>query len=145
MMNKATKEDGFTLIEMLLVLAVTGILAIAAVHFYVQKADYQTQSFFRQFQMDMHYLQSYAMANERSVWLNFVNNGTQYFAKDSMGERVLMRKMPDGYRYNTENKFRLNYLSNGNVIDFGSLTFYTPDGQKQLYVYIGKGRMYLVE
>lgn len=145
-MAKVSKEDGFTLIEMLLVLAVIGILATATMHFAVKKDEnLQNDPFFRQFQMDLHSLQSHAMANQISTRLQFTFNGTEYVGSDNYGSVILRRKMPDGYRFKIDNKYRIVYLRNGNVQGFGTLSFNTPNGDKSLNVHVGNGRMQLVE
>lgn len=140
------KEGGFTFIEMLLVLMIVIIISTSAMRFTVKNIEQrQTEHFFRQFQMDLHYLQSYAMANKETVRVLFINSGTEYIGRVGVDQMIFRRKMPEGYWVNTQHNYRPQYLPNGNVTDFGVLTFHTPEGWRQLYIYIGKGRMLLDE
>jgi len=141
-----SKEGGFTLIETLLVLMVVVIIATSAIRFTVKNIEKrQTENFFRQFQMDLHYLQSYAMANKVTVRVLFINNGTEFIGRVGIDNIIFRRKMPEGFSVNTQNSYRPQYLPSGNVAEFGVLTFHTPEGWRQLYIYIGKGRMFLDE
>ena len=140
------KEDGYTLVEMLLVLMIVGILATGAMHFTVKKIEKnQLEQFFEQFQIDMHYLQSYAMANGVTVRIHFTQDGYGYFGIVGNTQKILTRSMPKGLSGNKDNTYHITYLPNGNVSEFGKVTFTTPNGWKKITVYIGKGRMVLNE
>lgn len=140
------KENGFTLIEMLLVLMIVVVISTSAVHFTVKSIEqHRTEQFFRQFQTDMHFLQSYAMANEQGVSMFFSKKGTFYQGELSGGEVILYKKMPEDFWSDINNGYRLRYLPNGNVSKFGVLTIHTPEGWRKLNIYIGKGRMVLDE
>lgn len=140
------RQEGFTLVEMLLVLAITMMVVMIGYQLSIKHLEQQrTVHVFRQLQMDLHYLQSYAMAHKETVTYSFINKGSEYNGTLNGGKVILRRKMPEGYYSNPQHRFKIVYLPNGNVLDFGVLTFHTPEGSKQLYVYIGKGRMYLDE
>lgn len=145
-MRFSQNEKGFTLIEMLLVLMIVIVVSSIALNVTIKniKVD-QTKEFFRQFQIDMHYLQSYAMAYKETVRVLYVKDGKEYIGIVGTNKIVLRRTMPEGYSGNTANTFVLQYLPNGNVSRVGALTFHTPEGGRRLKVYIGKGRLQLDE
>lgn len=139
-------EKGFTLIEMLLVMMIVIVVSSVALSFTVKNIQVdQTEEFFRQFQVDMHYLQSYAMAHQKKVRVVYLKDGKEYRGIAGLDNIVLRRTMPEGYLGNTANTFVLQYLPNGNVSRVGALTFHTPEGGRRLKVYIGKGRLQLDE
>lgn len=145
-MKPISGQQGFTLVEMLLVLAIVVLLSTFAVRFTIKNVEqHQTEQFFQQFQQDMHYLQSYAMAHNVVVRMDIKNNGKKYLGIATLKGTILEKKTPNGYSLVQLNPYRIQYLSNGNVSSIGSLTFLTPEGKRQIHVYIGKGRMRLDE
>lgn len=139
-------QRGFTLVEMLLVLAIVVLLSTFAVRFTIKNIEqHQTEQFFKQFQQDMHYLQSYAMAHNVSVRMDIRSNGKRYLGIATSKGTILEKSTPNGYSLVQWNPYRIQYLPNGNVSTIGALTFLTPEGKRQIQVYIGKGRMRLDE
>ncbi|MDF2066344.1 MULTISPECIES: competence type IV pilus minor pilin ComGD [Bacillaceae] len=135
-------EKGFTFIEMLLVLAI--VMVVSASIIFVTSSKFEKMEekrFFKQFHLDVQSLQSTALAEGIYTHLNFFENGTKYKARHS-NEIYMEYELPKGIRLSRNSYLKeIVFHPNGTVKEFGTLLFETDNGLKEVYVYIGKGKL----
>ena len=68
------KQDGFTLIELIVVLLVVGILAVAAIPRFADRRDFDSRGFFDASLAALRYAEKSAVAQRRSVCVTFTAN-----------------------------------------------------------------------
>ena len=68
------KSAGFTLVELIVVLAVVGILAVVAIAKFANRKGFDTQGFFDSAQSAVRYAQKEAIAKRRNVCLTSVTS-----------------------------------------------------------------------
>ena len=78
-----TKENGFTLIESLIVLSIFLILSLITI-FFVKPQYEMTESkeFLTQLQADLFYAQQYAISHQKEVTINIMSDQHYYYIRD---------------------------------------------------------------
>lgn len=135
-------EKGFTLIEMLLVLAIVMTITSSVIFIATSKfVEKEERRFIRQFHLDVQSLQSIAIGEQISTYLNFSNGGTKYIARSS-NSVFFESEMPPGFRLSTDsNLHEIRFHPNGTIREFGFLIFETKNGARKVTLYIGRGKM----
>ncbi|MEI4771414.1 competence type IV pilus minor pilin ComGD [Psychrobacillus sp. FJAT-51614] len=136
------RENGFTFIEMLLVLSIVMVMSTSIIFVSTSKFErMEEKRFFEQFHLDVQSLQSIALSERKYMSLVFFENGTKYKAKNA-NEIYFEYEMPKGIRLSQDSYLKeIVFHPNGTVKEFGTLLFETKNGFKNVYVYIGKGRL----
>lgn len=75
MFNKNNQSAGFTLVEMVAILVIIGVLAVAALPRFFDRTDFDTRGFFDATQSALRYAQKTAVAQRRMVCVAFSPSG----------------------------------------------------------------------
>ncbi len=98
--------------------------------------------FYNQLKLDVTHLQTTAMKDERYMKLIFDTGGTRYIGRKSLYDHLFVRNLPPGYRLSSSSTLNeIGFQPTGTIEKFGTLTFITPGGNKNVRLFIGKGRM----
>lgn len=139
-------NNGFTLLEMLVVLSIVIIVSSMAYQFTYKLTEKQTIDFFlNQVQIDIQRAQAFAIESGTATTISFTDD--YYYAFQNLNQdKVFEKTYPVGIGVLQNTTFRkIRFNPNGEVADFGTLTFTTPLGTKKLIINIEKGRMKFVE
>lgn len=135
-------QNGFTLAEVLIVLAVLSVLiSVTLVWTSRRTTDMETHQFFTQLHQDILYAQATAIARQETVTVRI--NSTAKFYRVMIGIVEQKRvSFPNHVTYNTRSTLtEVQFSPTGNVIKFGTLSFWADEKAVQLTVHIGKGRV----
>ena len=143
---KVARNEGFTLIEMLLVLTAIGVLMAVSIPFLNSVAEQKTEMYIiTQLRDDLLYAQQYAMAHNTSVAVMFAENRPEYhIAEMKSGKTILKRSLPGPWNFQlTTLTMPLIFLENGNINKAGSLLLKRKDRTYKIVFLLGKGRFYV--
>ncbi|MET1014474.1 MAG: competence type IV pilus minor pilin ComGD [Paenisporosarcina sp.] len=138
---------GYTLLEVLLVLSMVAIMTMCVIFIsnsYLEKKAFLL--FMNQFKLDVYHMQNYSIEKNTQTELVFGNKGTTYTTRKSFFEPIIQRSLPKGIKLSTKSTLTsIAFNPNGSIVNFGTLTFETPDDVKMVRIYIGKGKMTVEE
>ncbi|KGR74610.1 competence type IV pilus minor pilin ComGD [Ureibacillus sinduriensis] len=140
-------HSGYTLIEILLVLSIVLLTTSAIFQITLTLSEKRIiDQFFHQLILDIEEMQARAIENEETIFIQF-NNDNRYRAQSvSSGEVLLEKNFPNNIELDIYSNLKRFVISpKGEVSHFGTIRFDTPDGGKNLIIYIKEGRMRLVE
>ncbi|OAT74581.1 competence protein ComG [Parageobacillus thermoglucosidasius] len=143
---KAVRNHGFTLIEMLLVLAAVTVLMALSFPFFNRVAEQKTEWYIiTQLRDDLLYAQQYAMTHQTPVAVTFAENRPEYrIAEMQEGKTILKRSISGKWKFQlTTLTMPLIFLENGNVNKAGSLLLKGKDKTYKIVFLLGKGRFYV--
>lgn len=147
-MRMESKEKGFTLIEVLLVLFIVVLIGSIVSHVsYKLSEESVVDQFIHQVTLDIQRMQTLAMEKEVYTTIVFLDNGTyKGYIQNEYNNPLLEKQFPTNIKLNkNSNLKRIRFNINGDIIEFGSIVFFTYDGYRQLIVNIEKGRLKIVE
>ncbi|WP_252502954.1 competence type IV pilus minor pilin ComGD [Sporosarcina sp. Marseille-Q4943] len=143
-MMKTTNENGFTFLEMLLVLSVVAILTAVILPIgdrWITKQSEEEALY--TFIATIHHAQAYAMANETYTAIRFRNSGKSYslFAPSSVTYSTIdfpdsMHWLSGGNRISS-----VEFHPNGHIIHPGTIILRTSTGDKRLTLQLQHGRV----
>lgn len=140
-------ERGFTLVEMLVVLAIVGILVSVVLpisYAAIQEKAYKNA--IRQIELVVRMAQMIAMEEQRVVVCQVIG-GNQFIVRGPFEQgHVFEYQLPDGMTMElTIASKKLRFQASGNVMEIGKMIFYL-DGSKIYYtINLGKGRFIFYE
>jgi competence protein ComGD len=143
---KVARDQGFTLIEMLLVLAAIGVLMAVSLPSLNRVAEQKTEMYIiTQLRDDLLYAQQYAMTYKTSVAVMFAENRPEYrITEIKSGKMILKRSIPGQWKFQlTTLAMPLIFLENGNINKAGSLLLKSKDRTYKIVFLLGKGRFYV--
>ncbi|MFD1363067.1 competence type IV pilus minor pilin ComGD [Lentibacillus salinarum] len=137
------QPDGFTLIEVLFVLAVLSVLILISTPLKVSMLDKQTENRFLQtLEMDLLYVQSMAYNSRKRYRLTFPDE-THYAIKTTKKTTLLEREMPEGWSIDSRTLPNISFKSNGTIREPGTFAIKTETGTFNIVCPFGKGRCYV--
>ncbi|WP_010530980.1 competence type IV pilus minor pilin ComGD [Lentibacillus jeotgali] len=137
------QSNGFTLIEVLFVLAVLSILILIAVPIQVSVLDKKTEeSFLETLEMDLLYTQSLSYNSRTDYRLAFFPDQDRYIIKSTENRDILERKIPEGWTINKRIMPTISFNKNGTILEPGTMAIQTPTTHYNLICPLGKGRCY---
>ncbi len=132
---------GFTLVETLLVLLITSLLMLPSMILLFPTMNHiEDKLFINQFKADIQYLQSYALAEKQSIYLQFYPQSGKYQAFINHQLILTKRSFPLGSSMVQTNFQKLTIYPNGSIQPFGTLYFKMHGILKKVTFYIGQGR-----
>jgi competence protein ComGD len=132
---------GFTLVETLLVLLITSLSMLAGIVLLFPTLNHiEDDLFINQFKADIHFFQSYALAENQSVYLQFYPQSGKYQASINHQMILTKRSFPLGTSIVQSNFQMLTIYPNGSIQPFGTLYFKMHGTLKKVTFYIGQGR-----
>lgn len=146
-MKKAQNESGFTLIEMLFVLAIFGIItSVAIFSFKPLSAALVQQEFFRIFQSDMLYAQQYAISRQMEVKVYIFPTENRYIVRQAEGKVIMERKYDNRVKVVVGTIIvPFSFKPSGNISNFGQIFVHIGKDSYRLTFLIGRGRMYVAK
>ena len=148
MEKRYSKENGgFTFIEMLLVLTIVGMITTIVSHFALSISEKRNiDQFFTQVIYDIQRVQALAIEEEKSIQILFSDSNRYSAYYELGGEKIFVRNFPEEVKLNIFSNLKKFYIQpNGDVSQFGTIIFHTPNGERKLIVNIQEGRLRLVE
>ncbi|WP_211254621.1 prepilin-type N-terminal cleavage/methylation domain-containing protein [Ureibacillus massiliensis] len=148
MIKSKYKEKGFTLIEVLLVLSIVVLIGSIVSHVTFKLSEKSVvDQFIQQVTLDIQRMQTFAMEKEVYTTIVFLDNGTyKGYVQNEYNNPLLEKQFPSNIKLNTNSNLkRIRFNMNGDIVEFGSIVFFTYDGYRQLIVNIEKGRLKIVE
>ncbi|GEK31651.1 competence protein ComG [Kurthia zopfii] len=143
-----SKESGFTLVEMLLVLTIVMVISIT-IFSQGSKAfqEREAEHFYDLLVRDTLYLQSLSLKNKEKTVIEFNERRSIYIAKFRESNKLIFqREMPQNLKIlNHSTMNRVGFNERGNASYVGKIVFEIKGNQKELFVYLGAGRVYLNE
>ncbi|WP_161920705.1 competence type IV pilus minor pilin ComGD [Pallidibacillus pasinlerensis] len=141
------REEGFTLVEMLLVLFIlTVMFATIPPLFQSVQSKINESNFIHQFQADLYYAQSYAIAHRRRVSYRYDNTNKAYrFYTGGENILILERKLPKNVTIERGYLDEFHFNGEGNVSRFGNIYIKIDDKSYRLVMSIGKGSFAVYE
>jgi len=143
---KAVRNHGFTLIEMLLVLAAITVLMAVSLPFFDRAAEQKTEWYIlTQLRDDLLYAQQYAMTHQTRVTVTFAENRPEYWIAEMQGGKTILKRSISGtWKFQlTTLTMPLIFLENGNVNKAGSLLLKGKNTTYKIVFLLGKGRFYV--
>lgn len=149
-MNKCFKEEGFTILELLLVLSIASILTLTIIpiggKWIKTESDEKALDLFI---TTIHSMQSYALANEEmtSVVLKPTGNNEFYYEALIGGNQSVSKTLfPKGMRKSPSSPLqRIDFQYNGNIATPGTMTLLTDYKTYRLTFQFVKGRVIVHE
>ena len=142
------KNEGYVLVEMMIVLLViTTLITISTVNLLPAYNQKKIDFFFEQFQRDILYAQTYAIAHHRSVIIVNNDKKSKYIIQESgLGNILLTRHYSHDihFEYITLSP-RITYHANGNIRAPGKMYIYYQNKKFSVVFLLGKGRVYVKE
>lgn len=139
-------NGGFTLLEMLVVLCIVIVVSSMVYQFsYKLTQKQEIDLFFSQVQLDIQRAQAFAIESGKYTTVQFSNN--YYYAFQGFNsDKIFEKQYPVGIGIKQDSTYRkVQFNPNGEVVDFGTISFITPIGLKQLIINIEKGRIKFVQ
>lgn len=136
-----SNEKGFTLLEMLVVLAILFIIVfcIFPLNFSLQE-KIQEDHFLNILKRDLYYGHTYAITNQKNVTFMYRWEENSYDLRVH-NQPILKRKLPEEISFRpSQDMNRFSFHPNGNISNFGTLTFYVGNNKYKVIFTIGKGR-----
>lgn len=139
-------EKGFTLLEMLLVLMIVLLIGTICSSFSIKMTEKMiVDHFFRQLKLDIQMAQMWAMEHQRGCFVSF-SSSNRYQIYHQLDEILVEREFPEMVTLNQGSQLKtIRFSATGHANNFGTIVFQTPFGQKNLIIYIDKGRIRYVE
>ncbi|TMW73780.1 competence type IV pilus minor pilin ComGD [Alteribacter natronophilus] len=137
-------EKGYTLTEMLIVLAVLSVLVLIAAPAYKLPEKSEEAAFISVFESDLYEAQIRALADGKPVHFLFDNSSSRYTIRQDL-EVVNVRSFPEGlvFQERTLGPRDLRYTANGDIYKAGSFIFRSEDGSGYRFVFpFLRGRFY---
>ncbi|WP_404453415.1 competence type IV pilus minor pilin ComGD [Oceanobacillus kapialis] len=134
------KEDGFTLIEMLVVLSMLSVMALIAfpLEFRVLK-EQQEKQFLNTLASDVMNIQQRSTISTGMNRITFYEDS--YLVRSEQSE--IIRDYPDGLTIDTRTNRTINFNHNGNIKNPRTLFISGPIQHYRMVFPFGKGRFYL--
>ena len=141
------REGGFTLMETLVVLSVTITLMTIGATVQVHVMDeYRTEQFFKQFQMDVLYMQQHTTTTSELLYLNFNPTLRYYEVKTAgIGKSILKRPLPKNWIVDMQTMKAITFSANGTIKNPGVFRIHSQTSTFLINFPFGKGRCYIVE
>lgn len=140
------RKNGFTLVELLFVLTLTLLLMTLALAFGNKGIKHQDiDHFFNQLVSDSLVLQQLAIDESRKVDIIFYPNKHRYELRYRESQKVIYyRTMPNSMNIDVKSTiFKIGFNEKGNASFVGKIIFQYIEGKKEVYVYLGSGRVYI--
>lgn len=143
-----SKESGFSFVEMLLVLTIISVISI--IIFTLGNNGFQKREhnhFYDLLIRDILYIQSMSLKNKEKTVIEFSEKNSLYQAKyrDS-NKLIFQREMPQKLKIlNNSTINRIGFNERGNASYVGKIIFDIDNNVKEVFVYLGAGRVYLNE
>ncbi|GAA0443399.1 comG operon protein ComGD [Lentibacillus halophilus] len=143
-------EDGFTLIEMLIVLAVWSVILLLVAPMPLPVLEKQTEKHFLEtLQMDLLYTQSLSYNDADTTYSLTFPDDHHYVIKDvtfaSSGEIVVTRTVPDGWNVQPRTLPAISFNERGTIRKSGTFSIQTSSSTYNIVCPLGKGRCYIAE
>lgn len=137
-------ERGFTLLEMLVVLAIIMILSSSVLYFSQSKLnDMTVLKAMDEVELVIRMAQMLAIEEQRPVVLNVYTDNTELVVTYYLNQEVIYRMpLPVGMKiFITTSGPKLYFKTNGNLQIFGSMVFHYKKKAYAYNIHIGKGRI----
>lgn len=142
----ASSKSGFTLVELLLVLLITLLLSTLAVS-YGNKGikEQEITHFFDQLVSDSLVLQQLAEKEKRKMDIIFYQKEHRYELKYRENNKIIYNRiMPNSLTIDGQSTLlKIGFNEKGNASFVGKIIFLYTGGKKEVYVYLGSGRIYI--
>lgn len=144
MIKSRTNENGFTFLEMLLVLSVVAVLTAVILPIgnrWITKQSEEEAMY--TFIATIHHAQAYAMANETYTAIKFRNSGKSYSLYTPGSVIYSTTDFPDGMHWvSGGNRISsVEFHQNGHIINPGTIVLRTSTGTKRLTLQLQHGRV----
>lgn len=142
------RQAGFTLIEWLIALSIFMILlSLSFISFKPQQALLEERTFFTQLQMDILYAQNYAIAHQKSLYLQINPSQKSYYIRADPITGILIFRTYKSNIVVNYNSGSINFTINpkGNVSKFATYPVSIGEKNYTFTIQIGKGRFYVTK
>lgn len=147
-MNECSKQNGFTLIEMLIVMSVIMLISLFNIHSFQNYMEQKKiDSFMEQLEEDLLYAQMCAMANQAITYVRFYDDRyfIEYYENGSNEKTTYCRFYQEGIKIqfltNSMGK-KVIYNPSGNVKEFGKFQVKYKKLKYTVVFQLGRGRFY---
>ncbi|MCE4047064.1 MULTISPECIES: competence type IV pilus minor pilin ComGD [Bacillaceae] len=143
---KINSQSGFTLLEMLAVLSIVLVLlAVTPILLKPQSELLQERTFFTQLQTDLFYAQNYALAHQKTVYVQINPADKRYYIRgDLKTGRIVDRIYHDSIKINEDAvPIYFTITPSGNVSKFASYRISIGSKKYLFTIQIGRGRFYV--
>ncbi|MGS0743395.1 pilus assembly FimT family protein [Glaciimonas sp. GG7] len=137
--NTSTRRNGFTLIELVMVLVITGVLAVVAIPRMIDRKVFDMRGFYDQTMAMLHYAQKTAIAQRTHVFVNIVGNTLclTYVADITCSDANpldIVLNPGDGQKFSRTAATGITLSTTASSFYFSALGKPSPDAQVQLTI-----------
>lgn len=133
--------NGFTLIEVLFVLAILSVLILISTPLQFSALDHKTEeSFLETLEMDLLYMQTLSYNSRSRYRLTFPDQ--EHYTVSSNQSIILERTVPEGWEVDTRTLKTISFNDNGTIRDSGTFAIQTLTDRYNVVCPLGKGRCY---
>lgn len=141
-------EYGFTIIEVMAIIAIIGIVTVMAIPRIGTFSKYNAQTITRRVIADMRYARRLAITNSKDHIVRFSSSGGSYeysiFRKDGILEEQVgaTKQIPAGIICAGDDEFTFHKLGNASYSDTGTVSLSAEGNQYDVNVIATTGRIY---
>lgn len=139
------KHNGFTLLELLIVLSIWSLLVLLSVPILVKNLDEQEiQQFFKVFEHDVLYIQYVATTSANKEASIHFGNG-YYTVRNGSTNQSIRRDFPSNWKIDTRSIQYISFNNKGTIRQAGTIEVETNQSNYSVVFPLGKGRGYVVK